>query len=75
VGANCIFRTCEWTRLRGAPRQTTSDPIDPAAPEPDAAPQPDERARARAYLDRWERHLVRVALDGPVRGGRRPPET
>jgi hypothetical protein len=55
--------------------QTTSDPTDPAAPEPETAPQPDERARARAYLDRWERNLVRVALDGPVRGGRRPPET
>ncbi len=50
--------------------QTTTDPVPPAAPEADPSPRPDERARAKAYLDRWERHLVRVALDGPARAGR-----
>jgi hypothetical protein len=27
--------------------------------------RPDERARARAYLDLWERHVVQTALNGP----------
>ena len=31
-----------------------------------------ERARARAYLDLWERHVVHVALYGPARAGRPP---
>jgi hypothetical protein len=29
-------------------------------------PRPDERARAKAYLDLWERHVVQTALHGPV---------
>jgi hypothetical protein len=33
---------------------------------------PDERARARAYLDLWERHLVHAAVNGPVFQGRPP---
>jgi hypothetical protein len=26
----------------------------------------DERARAKAYLDLWERHVVQTALHGPA---------
>ena len=51
--------------------QTTETPADQTAPEP--APAPETDARARAYLDRWERHLVRVALEGPVGAGGRAP--
>ncbi len=29
-----------------------------------APPHPDERARARRYLDLWERHLAHVAVQG-----------
>jgi hypothetical protein len=49
------------------PRQAT----DQAA---DATPAPDERARARAYLDLWERNLVLTAMDGPAprQSARRP---
>jgi hypothetical protein len=43
-----------------------------AASATDAAPAPDERARARAYLDLWERHLVHAAVNGPVAQGRPP---
>ena len=32
-----------------------------------------ERARARAYLDLWERHVVHVALYGPAPARGRPP--
>jgi hypothetical protein len=38
-----------------------------------AAPEPDERARARAYLDLWERQVVQLALIGPAAAARRPP--
>ena len=41
----------------GAPR------VAPGAPLPDDRTR--ERARARAYLDLWERHLVQTALNGP----------
>jgi hypothetical protein len=39
------------------------------------APKPprDEAARARAYLDLWERHLTQSAIDGPIHVGSRPP--
>jgi hypothetical protein len=50
--------------------QKTEPPADPAVPEP--APAAEAEARARAYLDRWERHLVRVALEGPVPAPRPP---
>jgi hypothetical protein len=38
------------------------------AQEDEARPDPraEARARAKAYLDLWERHLVRSAVDGPV---------
>lgn len=38
------------------------------------APRPpaDEAARARAYLDLWERRLVQLALHGPPPAGDRP---
>lgn len=38
------------------------------ADPPEDAPPPDiERARARAYLDLFERHVMRVALRWPAR--------
>ena len=36
-------------------------------------PPADEAARARAYLDLWERQLVHRALCGPPPVGDRPP--
>ena len=36
-------------------------------------PARDEAARARAYLDLWERHLTQSAVDGPIHAGFRPP--
>lgn len=42
-------------------KERTADRGDPGK----AAPAERERARARAYLDLWERHLVRLALEGP----------
>ena len=51
-----------------------------AGERPDAAqveerPRParDEAARARAYLDLWERHLIAAAVDGPSSVGHRTP--
>jgi hypothetical protein len=35
-------------------------------------PARDEAARARAYLDLWERHLTQTAIDGPIHAGFRP---
>jgi hypothetical protein len=32
----------------------------------DPGPRRDERARAKAYLDLWERHVVLTALNGPA---------
>lgn len=37
-----------------------------AGPEAEAGPDP--RARAAAYLDLWERHVVLLALEGPAAG-------
>lgn len=37
-----------------------------------ARPPADEAARARAYLDLWERQLVRLALHGPPPARDRP---
>lgn len=56
------------TTAREAAPETKPETRAAAAPAPEA----DARARARAYLDRWERHLVRVALDGPAGAGGRP---
>ena len=36
-------------------------------------PVRDEAARARAYLDLWERHLTESAIVGPIQAGIRPP--
>jgi hypothetical protein len=36
-------------------------------------PPRDEAARARAYLDLWERHLTQSAIDGPIQPGPRSP--
>ena len=36
-------------------------------------PVRDEAARARAYLDLWERHLTQSAVDAPIQVGFRPP--
>ena len=35
------------------------------------APKRSERARAKAYLDLWEQHVVQTALHGPVSSWRR----
>jgi hypothetical protein len=42
--------------------------------EETGAPRPpaDQAARARAYLDLWERQLVQLALHGPPPAGARP---
>lgn len=56
----------------GAPPDTGSR-LRPDAPRPEPArsaafppgARSRERARARAYLDLWERHLVESALNGP----------
>jgi hypothetical protein len=42
--------------------------------EETGAPRPpaEEAARARAYLDLWERQLVRLALHGPAPAKDRP---
>ncbi len=50
----------------------------PDAAAADAAPRQasDEAARARAYLDLWERHLVHLAIHGrlaPASGAARRP--
>jgi hypothetical protein len=49
----------------GSTMETTTRANEAARTE-NSAPRPDERARARAYLDLWERHLVLTALEGPV---------
>ncbi len=38
-----------------------------------AKPGPDEAARAKAYLDLWERNLVHAAVHGRVPAGDRKP--
>jgi hypothetical protein len=43
---------------------TRADAKTEAAPA--EAPAASERARAHAYLDLWERHVVHVALFGPA---------
>jgi hypothetical protein len=53
-----------------------TDELGKAARPADAdAPKPgrDEAARARAYLDLWERHLTQSAVDGPIHPGFRLP--
>jgi len=37
------------------------------------SPVRDEAARARAYLDLWERHLTQSAVEAPIQVGFRPP--
>jgi hypothetical protein len=44
--------------------QKTDDRTEQDEAKP--APQPRERARAKSYLDLWERHLVLTAVQGPV---------
>jgi hypothetical protein len=54
----------------------TTDELAGAAPAAEAKPRSparDEAARARAYLDLWERHLTQTALDGPIHAGLRSP--
>jgi hypothetical protein len=56
----------------------TTDERDGAGRAADAGadarkPARDEAARARAYLDLWERHLTQSAVDGPIQAGSRPP--
>jgi hypothetical protein len=49
---------------RPEPMQKTDDRTEQDEAKP--APQPRERARAKSYLDLWERHLVQTAVRGPV---------
>ena len=44
----------------------------PAAEAPLARPSSDAAARARAYLDLWERHLTEAAVSGPIGDRLRP---
>jgi hypothetical protein len=48
-------------------------PAGAADPERREARARDERARAAAYLDLWERHLTQAAVSGPDPFARRPP--
>jgi hypothetical protein len=41
---------------------------DSVAPPSGDGPKDGAEARARLYLDLWERNLARLALQGPVRG-------
>lgn len=50
----------------------TKEPAEARAAD-EARPQPDERARARLYLDLWERHLVQAAVRYPAPAGGRSP--
>ena len=50
--------------------ETRTAEADGSAVIPKVAP---ERARARAYLDLWESHVVHVALYGPAPGRGLPP--
>ena len=63
-----VFPHLRMERARRGSDGTTND-----TPPPEPVPRPDERARAQAYLDRWERQLADLARDGPARPGRRPP--
>ena len=47
----------------GSERRDGARRAAPDAPLLDARAR--ERARVRAYLDLWERHLVQIALNGP----------
>ena len=54
----------------------TTDELADAARTADterSKPPRDEAARARAYLDLWERHLTQLAVDGPPLPGSRQP--
>jgi hypothetical protein len=42
------------------------DTKDRAKTDEGPGPRADERRRAKAYLDLWERHVVLTALDGPA---------
>jgi hypothetical protein len=48
--------------------ETTTKPGRKDAQKEAPKPLPDERARARAYLDLWERNLVLTAMDGIAPG-------
>ena len=47
---------------------TTSELTEQTRSKPDDATR-SEAARARAYLDLWERHLSQSAVDAPIRPG------
>jgi hypothetical protein len=47
---------------------------EPSGTLPTGRPARDEAARARAYLDLWERHLTQSAVDGPIEARPRLPE-
>jgi hypothetical protein len=53
---------------------TTDEPAEVTAAEAEMPrPARDETARARIYLDLWERHLIQSAVDAPIRAGIRLP--
>jgi hypothetical protein len=52
---------------------TTDEPVEKARAADARPPSRDEAARARAYLDLWERHVTQSAVDGPILPRFRPP--
>ncbi len=46
-------------------RTTQQDGTEPDKAETTAGRTRDSAARARAYLDLWEQHVVQMALHGP----------
>jgi hypothetical protein len=58
----------------GGRAMATTEELCGAARKPEAQPpeRRDEAARARAYLDLWERHVSQSAVDGPILSGFHP---
>ena len=52
-------------------RTTQQNADKPAGQVESDTPERGERARAKAYLDLWEQHVVQTALHGPVTSWRR----
>lgn len=61
-------------RFGGRAMATTDELSDAARTAEKRTPKRcDEAARARAYLDLWERHVSQSAVDGPILAGFHPP--
>jgi hypothetical protein len=61
----------DFPQVRMEGRPGTEGPERDAPP---AAHTRDERTRAAAYLDLWERHLTQAAVSGPDPFAGRPPD-